>query len=82
MTWQPGTQVITEQDHAEWRAFRRQRIVELQRLRRARCRRVDYYPSDKALAIIQSQTNGFAGGDYSSVINRLVAESTKTRGSG
>lgn len=75
MTWHPGTPLVTEHDHRKWRALRRQRILELQRERRASYRRIDYYPSDQALKIIQSQTHCFPGGDYSSVINRLVIES-------
>jgi hypothetical protein len=43
-----------------------------QRDRRARLRRSDYYPSDKAATIIDTHIRPFAGGDYSSVISRIV----------
>src|SRR5712691_11833979 len=50
--WQPGTPVITEQDRAEWQTWRRARILKLQRERRRGMRRIDYYPSETAAAII------------------------------
>jgi hypothetical protein len=50
--WQPGQPVVTEQDHEEWQAWRRARILEGQRWRRSRLRRIDYYPSKEAAAVI------------------------------
>jgi hypothetical protein len=43
--WQPGRPVVTAQDHTEWQAWRRARILEGQRERRKQIRRIDYYPS-------------------------------------
>jgi hypothetical protein len=43
-----------------------------QRDRRARLRRIDYYPSDKAAAITDTHIRACTGGDYSSVISRIV----------
>jgi hypothetical protein len=40
-TWQPVQPVVTAQDHADWQAWRRARILEGQRWRRSRMRRID-----------------------------------------
>lgn len=73
MTWQPGKPVRTEQDAVEWKAWKRERKLAAQRQRRTTNRRIDYYPSDEAGAVIDSLTNHrYAGGDYSSVIDRLI----------
>jgi hypothetical protein len=63
--------VITEQDRTEWRAWRRERALEQQRWRRARQRRIDYYPSASAAALID-RLRTRAGA--SSILNRIVAE--------
>lgn len=72
MTWQPGRPVATAQDHAEWEAWRKESKREQQRWRRARYPRIDYYPSEEAAEIIRSMVEPRAGGDYSSVLNRIV----------
>lgn len=72
--WKPGKPVITEDDRAEWQAWKKCSILEAQRGRRAKYPRIDYYPSKAALEIIQAHTCAYAGGDYSSVINRIVQE--------
>ena len=72
--WQPGMPVITAQDHAEWQVWRRERILEQQRERRRRERRIDYYPSKEAAAIVDGMRSRYAGGDASSILNRIVAE--------
>jgi hypothetical protein len=73
MTWQPGHPIRTKQDIAEWQAWKRNSKLAAQRQRRAANRRIDYYPSDEAGAVIDSLTNHqYAGGDYSSVIDRLI----------
>lgn len=62
-------------DRAEWRRWRRERSLMHQRERRARMRRIDYQDvSDEAAAIIDSECGSFPGGDYSSVLNRIVTE--------
>ena len=73
-SWQPGTPVITEQDRAEWQTWRRERILKLQRDRRRALRRIDYYPSENAAAIIEQLRTGRYGGDASSTLNRIVTE--------
>lgn len=72
MSWEPGLPVITASDEAEWRVWRKARKLEQQRERRRDYRRIDYYPSKDAQAVIDARTRPFVDGDYSSVIDRLV----------
>ena len=72
--WQPGQAVVTAQDHVEWQAWRRARILEGQRWRRKQMRRIDYYPSKEAAAVIDRLRTQRVGGDASSILNRIVAE--------
>lgn len=65
---------FTEAEHREWR---RKRANESQRQRRAKARRIDYYVSDEAAAIIDAQAYPSVGGDQSSVINRIVMDWAK-----
>lgn len=53
---------------------KKRRVLEAQRDRRAKHPRIDYYPSKTASEIIKANTYGYAGGDYSSVINRIIQE--------
>jgi hypothetical protein len=69
-----ATPIITAQNRAERQAGRRERILTLQRERRHRLRRVDYYPSENAAAIIGTLRTHGVGGDASSIINRIVSE--------
>jgi hypothetical protein len=78
--WQPGQPVVTAQDHAEWQAWRRARILEGQRERRKQMRRIDYYPSEAAAAVIDRFRVPRVGGDASSILNRIVAECTEASG--
>jgi hypothetical protein len=70
--WQPGQPVSTPDDNRAWREWCRTRKRDAQRQRRATYRRIDYYPSPDALAVIEQRTHRFAGGDYSTVIDALV----------
>ena len=72
MTWQPGQPVATAADQAEWQAWRKASKLHAQRQRRLQYRRIDYYPSDEAQAVIDSRTGRRGCGDYSSVIDALV----------
>jgi hypothetical protein len=74
MRWQPGTPVITEQDDADWQAWRRARALKLQRKRRQSMRRIDYYPSEAAARVIDRLRTRAVGGDASSNLNRILAE--------
>jgi hypothetical protein len=73
MTWAPGLPVRTEADALAWRQWRAERKRQQQRYRRTRHPRIDYYPDEDADALIRSLSGHFAGGDFSSVINRIVA---------
>lgn len=68
------TPIITAPNRAERQAGRRARILTLQRERRQRMRRIDYYPSENAAAIIDTLRTHGVGGDASSIINRIVSE--------
>lgn len=74
MTWEPGLPVITASDHAEWRAWRKVRKLTLQRERRQRYPRIDYYPNARALAIIEAVARTRRGPDstWSAIIDALV----------
>src|SRR3954452_13797560 len=72
--WQPDQPIVTAQDRAEWQARRRARILELQRVRRKEMRRIDYYPLKEATAVIDRLRHRYAGGDTSSILNRIIAE--------
>ncbi len=74
MTWQPGMPVLTEADTAAWKEWRRVSKRDAQRWRRAKYPRIDYYPDKLAAEIIGQHCGRFVGGDYSSVINRIVEE--------
>ncbi len=74
MSWQPGKPLRTAQDRGEWETWRRERKRQQQRDRRARYARIDYYPDDDAAAVIYSMVKPQVGGDFSSVINRIVGE--------
>ena len=53
---------------------RRSRILALQRARRSRMNRIDYYASPEAVAIIDQLRIPRTGSDASSIINRIIAE--------
>jgi hypothetical protein len=61
-------------DRAEQWALKLARKNENQRNRRAKKRRIDYYVSEAALAIINAQCKAEVGYDTSSVINRVVED--------
>lgn len=77
--WEPGTPANTEEDRQRRQAWRKQRALERQRKRRQGRTRIDYYPSPEALQVIRSLMQPRVGGDYSSVINRLIAEGPHER---
>ena len=72
--WCPGQRILTEQDRSEWLAWRKERKRQQQRERRARYARIDYYPSDAALTVIECLVMQRAGYDFSSVLDRIVEE--------
>lgn len=48
------------------------RKLELQRKRRSTRRRIDYYVSEEAAAVIKANCRPYVGWDMSSVINRII----------
>jgi hypothetical protein len=72
--WQPGMPIITARDRDEWMAWRHDRALTLQKDRRKRLRRIDYYPSEEADAVIDRLRMPYGGGDASSILNRIVCE--------
>ncbi|WEN13720.1 hypothetical protein PY254_10730 [Rhodanobacter sp. AS-Z3] len=72
MTWQPGQPVVSASDEVDWKAWRKASKLEAQRWRRRQYPRIDYYPSEEALAVIETYTGNHAGGNFSSVIDRLI----------
>ena len=80
MTWQPGIPIKSKQDHLAWDAWRRNRILTAQRSRRAKMRRIDYADvSTEAAQIIDRLRGRIAGGDLSSILNRIVVEWAASR---
>jgi hypothetical protein len=72
--WRPGRPVVTAADHAAWEVWKRDQKREQQRQRRAKLRRIDYYPSAEAAKIIDSLSRPAVASDHSSVLNRVTAE--------
>jgi hypothetical protein len=56
------------------------RARERQRRYRLRRRRIDYFPDPHAATTIDSLRTPYAGGDASSIINRIVLEWSSSRG--
>jgi hypothetical protein len=71
--WQPGKPIRTPADTAAWEAWRKACILAGQRDRRAKRRRIDYYPSDEAAAIITAAQEA-PGDSFSSVINLIIED--------
>ena len=67
-----GQPVRTPADEQDWKAWRASRKLQQQRDRRARMRRIDYYPSKDALVVIEQMWGHTVGCDFSSIIDRLV----------
>jgi hypothetical protein len=68
--WQAGQPVRTATDIAQWQAWKKERILDGQRHRRAQYRRIDYYPSDEAMTEIEGYLNGRR--TYAQIIDALV----------
>lgn len=75
VTQQSSAAVILPENEAEWQSKRRERILTRQRDRRHRLRRIDYYPSESAMGIIDKlRSSRVVGGDASSILNRILSE--------
>lgn len=72
--WDPAVET-----HGQWS---RRRILEAQRYRRSQLRRIDYYVSEDAAKVIDGLRRPYVGGDYSSILDRIVQEWAAHRRSG
>jgi hypothetical protein len=74
-TWDSGDPIGFRDDAEEQALWRQYRTLKLQRERRGRHRRIDYYAAPAADAVIAGLRNAKRGsGDASSVINRIILE--------
>lgn len=73
-TWEPGQPVLTAADHDAWLAWRAERRRQLQRQRRVRLRRIDYHAGRDAAAILSALWTPTPGGDFSTLLDRIVIE--------
>ena len=69
--WNPAAET-----HESWK---RRRASYLQRERRARLRRIDFYGEPDACAVIDRLRRPSVGGDASSIINRIILEWAENR---
>ena len=72
--WIPGRPVLTEQDNADWRAWRSERKRQQQRDRRARLRRFDYCASPDTAAALELLWQPRPGCDFSTIIDGIVRD--------
>ena len=79
--WKSGMPIVTEADVVAWKERRAERRRELQRWRRRRNPRIDYYPDEEALRALRMVWQPRrAGLDKSSALNILLADWLKLRG--
>jgi hypothetical protein len=79
--WQSGMPIVTEADVVAWKEWRAERRRELQRWRRRRNARIDYYPDMEAFRAIKMVWQPRrAGHDLSSALNAILADWLKLRG--
>lgn len=72
MSWAPGQPVVAAEDREAWRRWRRERKLQQQRERRARMVRIDFYADKDVAEIVGALRTRYAGGDISSILNRIV----------
>ena len=79
--WKSGMPIVTGADVVAWKERRAERRRELQRWRRRRNPRIDYYPDEEALRALRMVWQPRrAGLDKSSALNILLADWLKLRG--
>lgn len=79
--WKSGMPIVTEADVVAWKIWRAERRRELQRWRRRRNPRIDYYPDEEAERAIKMVWQPRKSGlDKSSALNILLADWLKLRG--
>ena len=66
--------VVTAEDVEACQAWKKESKLAAQRYRRGKHSRIDYYPGKEARAVILGHVGNWAGGDYSSVIDRIILE--------
>jgi hypothetical protein len=59
---------------------KKQRVAELQRERRKRFRRVDFYAAPETVAVIEQLRTPRVDGTASAILNRIVADWAKASG--
>lgn len=72
--WKPGMRVVTADDVQAWEGWKKESKLAAQRYRRSKHPRIDYYPGKDARSVILAHVSNRAGGDYSSVIDRIILE--------
>ncbi len=74
--WQPGRPVLSEQDAADWRAWRKARALDLQRQRRRSPSylRIDFYAYGPTADLIRSMVSTGEASCYAAAIDRIIAE--------
>jgi hypothetical protein len=75
MNANPAQLLVTHEHQERVRALARAR----QRKHRMGRQRIDYTPNAHAATVIDSLRTGYAGGDASSIINRIICEWTASR---
>ena len=79
--WKSGMPIVTGADVVAWKEWRAERRRELQRWRKRRNPRIDYYPDEEALRALRMVWQPRrAGLDKSSALNILLADWLKLRG--
>lgn len=68
--WHAGQPVRTSEDVVQWQAWKKKQVLEGQRFRRSIYRRIDYYPSETALELIERHMNGRR--TYAQIIDALL----------
>jgi hypothetical protein len=69
-----ASQAMIGAPHSAGADARRGHVLALQRARRNRLRRIDFYSDETTAAIIEKLRVPRVGGDASSILNRIVAE--------
>jgi len=72
---------MTDEQYRQWQRQRKLDILQNQRVRRRMYRRIDYYPSDEAAAVIDALVRSNEA-DYSRVIDALILSYAESGASG
>lgn len=72
MSWAPGRPIATPDDHAEWQAWRKARILAAQREQRQRYPRIDYIPGKQAREAIARALAAEPWRTYTGIIDEAL----------